>query len=77
MLKKVCAIALAATIASALMFVPGLSPSAIAKAKAHKSDRLDLTIRMATCRQMTWPYYDQSCRKDRGRPVRVITTDRR
>jgi hypothetical protein len=76
MLKKFCAVTAAAVIAGALMFVPGLSPSASAKAKTHKSDRLDLTIRMASCRQMTWPYYDPSCRKDRGRPVRVITTDR-
>ena len=78
MLKMVSAVAAAAAIASALVLVPGLSPSANARTAARKGDRLDLTLRLAHCRQMAWPYYDQSCRKDggSGQPVRRVTTDR-
>jgi hypothetical protein len=76
MLKMVSAVIAAALIAGALVMVPGLSPSVNAKTAKHKSDRLDLTLRMANCRQMAWPYYDQSCRKDAGRPMRRVTTDR-
>jgi hypothetical protein len=76
MLKMASAMLAAAAIASALVVFPGLSPSVNASTAAHKGDRLDLTLRMATCKQMAWPYYDQSCRKDTGRPVRLVTTDR-
>ena len=75
MLKMVSAMLAATILAGALVMVPGLSASANARAKTHKSDRLDLKLRMASCRQMTWPYYDQSCRKD-GRATRIITPDR-
>jgi hypothetical protein len=74
--KMVSAIIAAAVIAAALVMVPGLSQSADAKTAKHKGDRLDLAVRTANCRQMTWPYYDQSCRKDTVRPVRRVTTDR-
>jgi hypothetical protein len=67
---------ISAMLAAALIMVPGLSPSVSASTATHKSDRLDLTLRMANCRQMAWPYYDQSCRKDAGRPARLVTTDR-
>jgi hypothetical protein len=79
MLKMVSAMVAAAVIASALVAFPGLSASVSAGTAAHKGDRLDLTLRMASCRQMAGPYYDQSCRKDAGRPgpaVRLVTTDR-
>jgi hypothetical protein len=76
MLKTVSAMVAAAAIASALVVVPGVSPSVNARTAGHKGDRLDLTLRMASCRQMAWPYYGQSCRKDAGRPVRRVTTDR-
>jgi hypothetical protein len=79
MLKMVSAMLAAAAIAGALVVFPGLSPSVHAGTVARKGDRLDLTLRMASCRQMAWPYYDQSCRKDAGRPghpVRLVTTDR-
>jgi len=76
MLKMASATTAAAAIAGALILVPGFSPSVNARTAAHKSDRLDLTIRMARCRHMAWPYYDRSCRKDAGRPRRIITTDR-
>ena len=76
MLKMVSAMLAAAAIASALVVLPGLSPSVHAGTVARKGDRLDLTLRMASCRQMVWPYYDQSCRKDAGRPMRLVTTDR-
>jgi hypothetical protein len=76
MLKMVSAMVAAAVIAGALVTFPGLSASVHAGAVAHKGDRLDLTLRMASCRQMAWPYYDQNCRKDAGRPVRLVTTDR-
>ena len=77
MLKMGCAVLMAAMIAAGSVMVPGLSPSAYAKtAKRHKGDRLDLALRMASCRQMAWPYYDQSCRKSSNRAVRRVTTDR-
>jgi hypothetical protein len=79
MLKMVCAMVAAAVIAGGLVAFPGLSASVSAGTVAHKGDRLDLSLRMASCRQMAWPYYDQSCRKDAGRParpVRLVTTDR-
>jgi len=76
MLKMVSAMVAAAVIAAALVMVPGLSQQVDAKTVKHKGDRLDLTLRMANCRQMAWPYYDQSCRKDAVRPVRRVTTDR-
>jgi hypothetical protein len=76
MLKMVSAMTAAAAIAGALVIFPGLSPSVNASTAAHKSDRFDLTLRLATCKQMAWPYYDQSCRKDGDQPVRLVTTDR-
>jgi hypothetical protein len=76
MLKIISAIISAAVIAAALVMVPGLSQSVDAKTAKHKGDRLDLALRTANCRQMVWPYYDQSCRKDVVRPVRRVTTDR-
>ncbi|HEX9321171.1 MAG TPA: hypothetical protein VF913_03485 [Xanthobacteraceae bacterium] len=76
MLKMVSAMIAAAVIAAALVMVPGLSQQVDAKTARHKGDRLDLALRMASCRQMAWPYYDQSCRKDGVRPVRRVTTDR-
>jgi hypothetical protein len=79
MLKMVSAMVAAAVIASALVAFPGLSASVNASTVAHKGDRLDLTLRMASCRQMAWPYYDQGCRSDAPRPgqaVRLVTTDR-
>jgi hypothetical protein len=76
MLKMASAMLVAAAIASALVVFPGLSPSVNASTAAHKGDRLDLTLRMASCKQMAWPYYDQGCRKDTGRPARLVTTDR-
>jgi hypothetical protein len=77
MLKMVSAMVAAAVMAGALVLVPGLSQSAEARAKTHKSDRLDLTVRMASCRQMAWPYYDQRCRKGAAQPARMVTTDRK
>jgi len=76
MLKMFSAMIAAAAIASALVMVPGLSPSVQARTAKHKGDRLDLTLRMAHCRQLAWPYYDQRCRKGAGRPARMVTTDR-
>ena len=75
-MKMGCAMISAAIIAGALVMVPGLSSSVHARTAKHKGDRLDLALRMASCRQMAWPYYDRSCRKDSGRPLRRVTTDR-
>ena len=77
MFKMGSALLAAAAIAAATIVVPGVSDTAHAKRVAKKGDRLDLTLRLASCRQMAWPYYDQSCRKDHRRPVRVVSTDRR
>jgi hypothetical protein len=60
MSKMISAMLAAAAIAGALVVFPGLSPSVNASTAAHKGDRLDLTLRMASCRQMAWPYYDQT-----------------
>jgi hypothetical protein len=77
MFRMVSALIAAVAIAAALIMVPGVSDTAHAKRVAKKGNRLDLTVRLASCRQMAWPYYDQNCRKDHRRPVRLVTTDRR
>lgn len=75
MTKTVLAVVGATMFASAIVTLPGLSPSVEAGVVAQKGDRLDLTVRMASCLQRGWPY-DQACTKHSGRPVRLVTTDR-
>lgn len=75
MTKTVLAIAAAALVAGAMVMLPALSPTVEAGIVAQKGDRLDLTLRMASCLQRGWPY-DQACAKHSGRPVRLVSTDR-
>ncbi len=75
MTKTGLAIVAATLAASAVVILPGLSPTVEAGVVAQKGDRLDLTVRMASCLQRGWPY-DQACSKHSGRPVRLVTTDR-
>jgi hypothetical protein len=56
MTKTVLAIATAGIVAGAMVTIPGLSPAVEARAAGQKGDRLDLTVRMASCLQRGWPY---------------------
>jgi len=75
MIKLFAAVAAAALVAGAIVTLPGLSPSVEASVAAPKGDRLDLTLRMASCLQRGWPY-DQACSKHSGQAIRLVTTDR-
>ena len=75
MYKMGFAIVAAALVAAAFISFPGLSPTVEASVSTGKGDRLDVTLRMASCLQRGWPY-DQACTGRSGRSVRLVTTDR-
>jgi hypothetical protein len=83
MIKVICAVAVAASAAAALTFLPGFAPqveASVPQALA-KGDRLDIRLVGRDCSEQAWPNFEASCLRHAGtrntvRQARLVTADR-
>ena len=83
MIKALCAVAAAASIAAAFTILPGFAPqveASVPQALA-KGDRLDIRPIGRDCSQQAWPNFEAACLRTAGtrrlvRDVRMVTADR-